>query len=59
MLFRLVRSFAGRYRSWLLIVVGAQFLQTIAALYLPTLNADIIDNGVVKADTATSCPPAG
>jgi len=51
MLFRLVRSFAGRYRNWLLIVVVAQFVQTIAALYLPTLNADIIDNGVVKADT--------
>lgn len=51
MLFRLVRSFAGRYRKWLLIVVVAQFVQTIAALYLPTLNADIIDNGVVKADT--------
>jgi ATP-binding cassette, subfamily B, multidrug efflux pump len=51
MLFRLVREFAGRYRKWLLIVVVAQFAQTIAALYLPTLNADIIDNGVVKADT--------
>lgn len=51
MLFRLVRTFAGRYRNWLLIVVVAQFAQTIAALYLPTLNADIIDNGVVKADT--------
>ena len=51
MLFRLVRTFAGRYRTWLLIVVVAQFAQTIAALYLPTLNADIIDNGVVKADT--------
>jgi ATP-binding cassette subfamily B multidrug efflux pump len=51
MVFRLVRGFAGRYRKWLLIVVVAQFAQTIAALYLPTLNADIIDNGVVKADT--------
>jgi ATP-binding cassette subfamily B protein len=51
MLFRLVRTFAGRYRNWLLIVVAAQFAQTIAALYLPTLNADIIDSGVVKADT--------
>jgi ATP-binding cassette subfamily B multidrug efflux pump len=51
MLFRLVREFAGRYRKWLLIVVVAQFAQTIAALYLPTLNANIIDNGVVKADT--------
>ncbi|MGD0560171.1 MAG: ABC transporter ATP-binding protein [Streptosporangiaceae bacterium] len=51
MLFKLVRSFAGRYRKWLIIVVVAQVLQTICALYLPTLNADIIDNGVVTADT--------
>jgi ATP-binding cassette subfamily B multidrug efflux pump len=51
MLFRLVRTFAGRYRKWLAIVFVAQFVQTIAALYLPTLNADIIDNGVIKADT--------
>jgi ATP-binding cassette subfamily B multidrug efflux pump len=51
LLFRLVRAFAGRYRNWLIIVVVAQFAQTIAALYLPTLNANIIDGGVVKADT--------
>ena len=24
---------------------------TVAALYLPSLNADIIDNGVAKGDT--------
>jgi len=51
MLIRLFRTFAGRYRKWLIIVVIATFVQTIAALYLPTLNADIIDNGVVKGDT--------
>ncbi|HEX6526105.1 MAG TPA: ABC transporter ATP-binding protein [Streptosporangiaceae bacterium] len=28
-----------------------QFLQTLGMLYLPTLNADIIDNGVVKGNT--------
>lgn len=28
-----------------------QLIQTLATLYLPTLNADIIDNGVVKGDT--------
>jgi ATP-binding cassette subfamily B protein len=32
-------------------VVVFQFVQTLATLYLPTLNADIIDNGVVKGDT--------
>jgi ATP-binding cassette, subfamily B, multidrug efflux pump len=52
MVFRLVRAFAGRYRTWLLIVVAAQFGQTIAALYLPALNADIIDNGVIGGDTS-------
>jgi ATP-binding cassette subfamily B protein len=31
--------------------VVLQFVQTIATLYLPTLNADIIDNGVVKGET--------
>src|ERR1700678_3174787 len=39
------------YRKWLAIVVVMQFLQTLAALYLPTLNADIIDYGVIKGDT--------
>jgi ATP-binding cassette subfamily B protein len=28
-----------------------QFIQTLATLYLPTLNADIIDNGVIAGDT--------
>nr|WP_223183354.1 MULTISPECIES: ABC transporter ATP-binding protein [unclassified Streptomyces] len=32
-------------------LVLLQFLQTCASLYLPTLNADIIDNGVVAGDT--------
>lgn len=51
MLFKLARTFLRPYRPWLIIVVVATFLQTLAALYLPTLNADIIDNGVVKGDT--------
>lgn len=38
------------YRGLLVLVVGLQALQTMALLYLPTLNADIIDNGVVKGD---------
>ena len=51
MLFKLARTFLRPYRNWLTIVIVGQFLQTLAALYLPTLNADIIDNGVVKGDT--------
>jgi ATP-binding cassette subfamily B protein len=33
------------------LLVLLQFLQTCATLYLPTLNADIIDKGVVNGDT--------
>ena len=37
---------------WLLGVVGLQFAATIAALFLPSLNADIIDSGVARGDTS-------
>src|SRR5690606_34563493 len=40
------------YRKVLLIVVALQFVQAGAALYLPTLNADIIDKGVARGDNA-------
>src|SRR6202040_2959738 len=33
------------------LVVVLQLAQTLAALYLPTLNADIIDKGVITGDT--------
>jgi ATP-binding cassette subfamily B multidrug efflux pump len=51
MLLRLLRDKLAPYRDWLTVVVVFQFLGVLAALYLPTLNADIIDNGVVKNDT--------
>ncbi|MBQ0984821.1 ABC transporter ATP-binding protein [Streptomyces sp. F63] len=51
MLFRLVRSRLAPYRRAVLLIVLLQFVQTLAALYLPALNADIIDNGVVQGDT--------
>lgn len=35
-----------------MLLVLLQLLQTCASLYLPSLNADIIDNGVVRGDTA-------
>jgi ATP-binding cassette subfamily B multidrug efflux pump len=50
-LVRLLTDRLRPYRNWLLVVVLFQLMGTIAALYLPTLNADIIDNGVVKGDT--------
>ncbi|MBI1376838.1 MAG: ATP-binding cassette domain-containing protein [Frankiales bacterium] len=52
MLVSLLRRFLPRYRNALIAVVVFQFFGTLAALYLPTLNADIIDNGVAKGDTA-------
>lgn len=52
MLLRLLITSLKPYRGLLLLVVLFQLIQTIAALYLPTLNADIIDNGVAKGDTA-------
>jgi len=39
------------YWPLLLAVVIFQTAQSIASLYLPTLNADIIDNGVAKGNT--------
>ena len=52
MLVRLLRTYLRRYRSLLIAVVVLQAIQTMAALYLPNLNADIIDNGVATGDTA-------
>ncbi len=51
MLIRLLRKYLRPYRSGLLAVVALQLLGTIASLYLPSLNADIIDKGVAKGDT--------
>ncbi|WP_329249245.1 ABC transporter ATP-binding protein/permease [Streptomyces sp. NBC_01478] len=51
MLIRLLRTYLRPYRKPISLLVLLQFLQTCATLYLPTLNAHIIDNGVVKGDT--------
>ncbi|MFI1091038.1 ABC transporter ATP-binding protein [Streptomyces sp. NPDC020917] len=51
MLIRLLRSHLGPYKRPIGLLVVLQLVSTIAALFLPTLNADIIDNGVVKGDT--------
>ena len=48
---RLLRTGLRPY-SWLIVlVVILTLVQVIANLYLPTLNADIINNGVVEGDT--------
>ncbi|MEV5515605.1 ABC transporter ATP-binding protein [Streptomyces flaveolus] len=51
MLIRLLRTCLRPYKKPIALLVALQFLQTCASLYLPTLNADIIDNGVVNGDT--------
>ncbi|MEV4246055.1 ABC transporter ATP-binding protein [Streptosporangium canum] len=51
MLSRLLRTYLRPYSSTLTAVVALQLIGTIASLYLPSLNADIIDRGVATGDT--------
>ena len=51
MLWRLLRTYLRPFHREIGIVVVLQLIGTIAALYLPSLNADIIDKGVVTGDT--------
>lgn len=51
MLVRLIRAYLRPYTQSIALIVVLQLVQTLATLYLPTLNADIIDDGVVKGDT--------
>lgn len=51
MLIKLLRAHLGPYKKPIVLLVLLQLLQTCATLYLPSLNADIIDNGVVAGDT--------
>ena len=51
MLLKLLRTHLGRYRWLLAALVALQFIQTVATLYLPSINADIIDKGIVPGDT--------
>lgn len=51
MLLRLLRDYLRPYRPQVVAVLLLQLAQTIATLYLPSLNADIIDKGVAVGDT--------
>ena len=51
MLIRLLREYLRPYRKPLSLVLLLQLAQTLATLYLPTLNADIIDKGVIAKNT--------
>ena len=51
MLVRLLRNHLRRYRWLLLGLIGLQGVQALAGLYLPYLNADVIDKGVMRGNT--------
>ncbi|XAS68271.1 ABC transporter ATP-binding protein [Micrococcaceae bacterium Sec5.7] len=51
MLVTLMRRYSKPYMPYIVAVVVFQLISTIAALYLPSLNARIIDEGVSRGDT--------
>jgi len=51
MLLALVRRYVRPYRRLVAAVMVLQTISTLASLYLPTVNAAIIDDGVAKGDT--------
>ncbi|MFZ6005636.1 MAG: ABC transporter ATP-binding protein [Actinomycetota bacterium] len=48
---RLLVEYLRPYKRTLVAIVLLQSVQAVASLYLPSLNADIIDNGVIAGDT--------
>jgi len=50
MLKTLLSTVLAKYKKLIWIVIIFQAFQSLADLYLPTLNADIINEGVVKHD---------
>ncbi|MBG6084632.1 ABC transporter ATP-binding protein [Zhihengliuella flava] len=50
MLLRLIAQYSKPYKRWIFAVFALQLATTMATLYLPSLNADIIDTGVVTGD---------
>ncbi|ORW72202.1 ABC transporter ATP-binding protein [Mycobacterium saskatchewanense] len=53
MLLALLRQYIRPYRRLVAALMGLQLLSTMGSLYLPTVNAAIIDDGVARGDTAT------
>ena len=53
MLLALLRQYIRPYRRLVAVLMVLQMISTLATLYLPTVNATIIDDGVAKGDTAT------
>ena len=53
MLLALLRQYVRPYRRLVASVMTLQLISTLASLYLPTVNATIIDDGIAKGDTST------
>ncbi|MFU8887853.1 MAG: ABC transporter ATP-binding protein [Trueperaceae bacterium] len=51
MLLRLLGRYTRPYRGAIFVIVGLQFVASIMNLLLPSINADIIDLGIVRGDT--------
>jgi ATP-binding cassette, subfamily B, multidrug efflux pump len=51
-LVRLFRTYLLPYKRLLWAVLGLQFIQVMCTLMLPTLNSDIVDNGILKDNTS-------
>jgi ATP-binding cassette, subfamily B, multidrug efflux pump len=50
---KLLHQYIWPYRRLVAALVALQVISTLASLYLPTVNAAIIDDGVIKGDTET------
>ena len=50
MLIAVLRKYLSPYRATVIGITGLLLIQTITNLYLPNLNADLINNGVTKGD---------
>ncbi|MGB9223986.1 ABC transporter ATP-binding protein [Mycobacterium sp.] len=53
MLLALLRQYIRPYRRLVAVLMVLQVISTLTSLYLPTVNAAIIDDGVSKGDSAT------
>ena len=42
--------FLQPYKNKLLLMIGLLFIQVMGTLYIPTLTADIVNNGIVAGD---------
>jgi ATP-binding cassette subfamily B protein len=51
MLLKILDHYTKPYRRIIWLIIALQFIATMASLFLPSINADLIDKGVVLGDT--------